>query len=931
MLGAQVPLGAGDRHLEVSKLGSSIEGYSADVTIKDGSMLNIRPVLPGDLGILKDFIRKTSRQALRFRFMGSSGSPEDNTSFMMPDAETGYALIAMRQGAVAGHAAFYYSGSEKKSAEASVLVGDEFREKGIGTALLQFLAEIAFRAGVLEFTLEMLPENAAMINVVKHLGFPFKTEIAPGSITMRIPTSLSGGVIRAFDEREAASTKESIRSFLAPKTVAVIGASRRKGSIGWQLFRNMIEGEFTGVTYPVNPEAPSVQSVRAYGNVLDCPGTIDLAFIVVPAKYVLETADQCGRKGIRSIVVISSGFSEMGSSGGEKMQQELLDVCRKYGMRLIGPNCMGILSTDPEVSLNAQFSPFSPKRGNVSFLSQSGALGIAVIQELNSLGLGLSSFISVGNKADISGNDLLQYWEDDRMTDVILMYLESFGNPRKFSRIARKVSGKKPIIVVKSGRTLSGSRAARSHTGAMVSASDITVDALLSQSGVIRAQSLNELFDLASILSTQPLPEGNGVAIITNAGGAGILAADACEAAGLKVVEFSEEVQGELGKILPSIASLRNPVDMTAGATAGDYYRAIMAACRDPGVGSLIVIFVPPIEINAADVASRILQAASDLGGKKTVISVFMASMGLPEMLSAGEMKIPSYKFPEDAAIALGKAVKYAAWKKEPKGTYAHERNSRFSEAAAIVAGAMGRGKDWLSLDETIPLLSIYGVEFIRTEFARTPEEAEAAASRLGGKVVLKVDSRTVLHKSDVGGVKLGISQPAVKGEAERMKRDIEKMGHSLDGFTLQSMAKPGLEMFVGVTHDRDFGPILACGYGGTYVEAMKDISVRITPLSDSDASRMLQSLKTYTILKGYRGEKPYDTAALEKLIMSVNAMVEDIPEIQELDLNPVIVHEKGITIVDARLRVGSTRPDVPEGVKRISPIDAKGGKMEMV
>jgi acetyl coenzyme A synthetase (ADP forming)-like protein len=699
-----------------------------------------------------------------------------------------------------------------------------------------------------------------------------------------------------------------------PRGVAVIGASRERGTIGGELFRNLIDGGFAGPVYPVNAKAEVVQSVVAYRSVVDCPGPVDLALIVVPASAVVPVARECAQKGVRALVVISAGFAESGEAGAQ-LQQELLDICREAGMRLVGPNCMGIVNTAPEVNLNAQFTPFRPMPGRIGFLSQSGALGAAIIDHANRLGLGMSTFVSIGNKADISGNDLIEYWEGDDHTDLILVYLESFGNPRKFARIAQRVGKKKPIVAVKSGRSLAGFRATQSHTGALVADSDVMADALFRQSGVIRTDFLAEMFDVAALFTTQPLPRGNRVAIITNAGGAGILAADACEARGLQVPELSPETQAALKGFLSTAAGVKNPVDMVASASSRDYARAIRAVAGDPSVDALIVIFGPPLALRPEVVAGEILKAARESGGHIPILANFMASHGLPELLSDGHIRIPSYAFPEAAACALARAVQYSQWLRAPEGMAPGFPELRREEAAAIVARALREGGGWLSPEKTARLLDCYRIPLVRTLPAPSPEAAGRGAAELGGPVALKAVAPGLVHKSEAGAVRLNLAgAEATARAAEEMQMRLEAEGQPATGFLVQPMVPTGVEMLVGVTHDSVFGPVVVCGAGGVLVELLKDAAVRITPLTDRDAGEMVRSLKTFPLLTGYRGGPCYDVAALEQVILRVGALVEDRPEIAELDLNPVIVlpEGKGVAVVDARVRVADNLPSQP-------------------
>jgi acyl-CoA synthetase (NDP forming) len=668
--------------------------------------------------------------------------------------------------------------------------------------------------------------------------------------------------------------------------------------------------------YPVNPNAAVVQSVPAYDTVETIPGPVDLAVIAVPADGVIPVAEQCARKGVRSLLVVSAGFAEIGASGLAR-QQALRSVCRRAGMRLIGPNCLGVINTDPRSPLNAIFAPSTAIAGPVGFASQSGALGLAAISEATSRGLGISSFVSMGNKADISGNDLLNYWETDPRTQLILLYLESFGNPRNFSRIARRLSRVKPIVAVKSGRSTSGARAAASHTGALVSGSDAVVDALFRQTGVIRTDTLAQLFDVATLLAFQPVPRGRRVGIVTNVGGPAILCADACEAGGLELPPLSNETRERLRAILPPEASVANPVDMLAQATADQFRQTVEIVGRDPDVDSLIALFIEPLAIGGSQVASALLDADEALEHGKPIMAVLMGCPNAQDLLSRGERRIPAFDFPESAAQALAKAARFGEWRAAPPQPAAEPPDVRRDEAAAIVAEALARGAGWLEPDEVSALLACYGLGMPRQRIVTDPEAVLSAAACLHRPIALKAQVPGLVHKSDLGAVRLGLAGPkAALSAARRMSTRLAAAGHEPTGYLLQEMAPSGTEMLVGVVHDPLFGPVVACGAGGVMVEVLKDVSVRIAPLTHADATEMIESLRSFPLLTGFRGAPPRDVAALENIVLRIGALAEDLPEIAEMDCNPVIVHEHGAVIVDARVRVQTAGPRPPLGAR---------------
>lgn len=872
-----------------------------DVTLKDGTVVHTRKARNDDRAQLADLLAGLSQSSVKSRFLVRPRARGGLVDGLLP-GEKRFSLVGEYEGSLIAQADYDVSGTD--TAEIGIVVADAYQRKGLGTALLERLAQVAADSSIRAFEVTVRAESYTIMDYIRELGFPIRPSILPGRIRIVFPTSLTHAALKAFEQRDAKTTTAAVGHFFRPRSVAVIGASRERGSIGGELFRNLIEADFNGPVYPVNRDAAVVQSVAAYRSVLECPGPVDLAFIVVPARFVTKVARECAKKGVRALVIISSGFAETGAEGAA-LQKELVKVCRDSGVRMIGPNCMGIINTDPKVSLNGQFSPYSAIPGRIGFWSQSGALGIAVIDLADRLGIGLAEFVSAGNRADVSGNDIVQYWESNDNIDVILLYIESFGDPRRFARLAKRITRKKPIVAVKSGRSAAGFRATQSHTGALVAASDVTVDALFRESGVIRTDSLDEMFDVAALLSTQPVPKGNRVAIITNAGGAGILAADACESLGLKVPELSQQTQKRLRKFLLPIASTKNPVDMSGAATPVDYANAIQAVAVDEGVDSLMVIFIPPLAEKLGEVASEILRGARGMGRKLPIISTFMASKGVSGELSDGTIRIPSYPFPELAVQALARVTDYGSWLKSPQGVRPNFAVRR-SEASAIVARALGAKEDWLSPANTEAFLKCYGISTVRSIQASDPEQAGEAARTFPGKVAIKAIAPGLLHKTDVGAVKVGLAASEVEEAAKEMSDHLRQNGFVVSGFLVQEMVYGAVEMFVGVTHDPTFGPLIACGAGGTLVEMIKDISVGLTPLAKQDAERMVHSLKTYQMLEGYRGAPKSDVGALEETVLRLGQMVEEIPEVAELDLNPLMVLQdgEGTLVVDARIRV---------------------------
>jgi acetyl coenzyme A synthetase (ADP forming)-like protein len=893
----------------------------ADVALRDGSTVHVRPVRLTDASAVEQLLKGLSDRSrwLRF-FSGFPNLPKAVEWATEVDFDRRYGLVATTgaEGQVVGHAGFERQPDHPERAEVAMEIADALQGKGLGTILLGQLTEAANEVGVEVLDAEVLPENHQMVRVFRDSGFPVRTHTLPGVLLVEFPTSLSPEALERFERREQLAAAAALRAFFEPRSLAVVGASRRRGTVAGELFRNLLAAGFNGPVYPVNPKAPVVQSVPAYKSVLDVPGPVDLAVLVVPAPAVVQAARDCAAKGVRAIVVISAGFAETGPEGAER-QRELLAVCRAAGMRLIGPNCLGIVNTDPEVRLDATFGPIVPLPGRVGFLSQSGALGLAIVDYANALGLGLSSFVSVGNKADISGNDLLSYWEQDDRTALVLLYLESFGNPRKFARIARRVARTKPVLAVKSGRSVAGARASSSHTGALLAASDVTVDALFHQAGVIRTDTLAELFDVASLFANQPVPAGRRVGIVTNAGGPGIMCADACEAGGLQVVELSGELQARLREGLPAEAAVANPVDMLASAPPEHYRRTVELVAMSGEVDAVIVIFIPPLRTDPAAV-DRATRDAAATAGRVSVLSVVMSASELPRDVKGAGPRLPRYRFPEDAARALARAVEYGSWRQRPEGQVPDLSTARHDEAAALLAAALadGPGPHWLGPDEVARLLGCYGVPVAEWRLTCSPEEAGVAAAKLGGPVALKAVAPRLVHKTEAHAVRLGLAgAKQVRSAAEQMAEAVAAEGYTIEGFLVQRMVGGGVELLVGVVHDASFGPVIACGAGGTAVELLKDVAVRITPLTDRDATEMVRSLATFPLLDGYRGAPRVDVAALEELLLRVSAMVEGHPEIAELDCNPVKVLADGVVVVDARVRVEAASPPLPLAARR--------------
>ncbi len=868
--------------------------YSADIVLRDGSTVHLRPIRPDDDGRLLDLLHRMSEEALYYRFLRVPRIDQDTAQEMVRvDPDRHRVLVAEYAGTIVATAGYYFAGQAER-AEVAFAVADSWRGRGVGTRMLECLADIGRRAGVRTFDAYVLGENRRMLDVFLESGFAASRRLDRGVFHVSLDLEISPAFTERSAHRSQLAAAASMRPFFEPSVVAVVGANRSRGRIGSEILHNIIASGFPGRIVPVHPDAHAVEGLAAVRRVSDIDGPVDLAVVAVPAAAVLATVDDCIAKGVKALVVISAGFGETGGAGTE-LEAQLVDRIRAAGIRMIGPNCMGIINTDPAVKLNATFSPVYPPAGRIAFSTQSGALGLAILEYVTRRNLGMSTFASIGNKSDVSSNDLIQFWANEDKTDVILLYLESFGNPRKFSQIARRVGRRKPIVAVKAGRSSAGARAASSHTGARAT-NDVLIDTLLRQSGVIRTHTLEEMFDVAALLANQPIPESGRVAIVTNAGGPGILAADACEANGLTVASLTSATTTALRGFLPAAASVANPVDMIASASADDYRRTIEAVLADPNVDSLLTIFIPPIVTLAEEVARAIQAAAA--GSSKPVLATFM---GVQNTLAVGT--IPTYLFPESAAVALAHVTEYAQWRRRPIAAAPHLADFKRDTVRALVADALASGGGWLDPVAATALLKAAGAVTADARTVKTAPEAEEAAAAIGFPIALKGLGHTLLHKTEAGAVKLGLNDAAaVRSAVIELQL---RLGERLEGVLVQRMVGDGVEMVIGGLNDRLIGPVIMAGTGGVFVELLNDTAFRMCPLTEPEAGALIDELKGRLLLRGYRGAPAADEEAFRTLLLAISQLLDTCPEIEEMDLNPVMVRRKGSIVVDARIKVG--------------------------
>ena len=865
---------------------------STDVILRDGSTLRLRPPRADDGDALLDLFRSLSQRSLYLRFHGFPNlGPRLVEPLLEPDWDERGALLGSLdvdgvERVVA--AANYVRLRDPTTAESAFAVADDFQGRGIGTRLLEQLAARAAEHGIERFVAEVLADNRDMLGVFESAGFEVTRELSGGEIEVHFPIGVTERYRERVDERDHEAVRASLRPFFEPRSVAVVGASRRRGSIGGELFRNILAADFLGAAYPVNREGEPVAGVLAYRSIADIPADVDLAVISLPATAVLGAAEEALRKGVKALVVISAGFAEVGSEGARR-QDELLALVRAHGARLIGPNCLGIASA--AASLNATFAARVAPAGNIGFSSQSGALAVALLEAAEARGLGLSGFVSIGNKADVSSNDLLEWWEDDPVTDVVLLYVESFGNPRRFARLARRVARRKPVLALKSGTTATGQRAASSHTAALAG-SEAAVDALFQQAGVIRASSLEELVDVAALLSSQPEPKGRQVAVLTNAGGLGILCADACEAAGLELPELSPATVERLTALLSPEASISNPVDMLGGATAATYAEALPPLLADPLVDSVVVLFVPTVTATADEVAESIERTVGESAGEKPVLAVVMSAAGIPRALRG---EVAAFTYPESAARALGRAAARGEWRRQPFGTVPQLDGIDRRAAEEVVERALADADDsWLEPDAARALLRAYGLPLVEERVAGSVEKAVAAAEELGFPVVVK-SAVAGAHKTETGGVALNLQDGAEVAAATA------RIGAPV---LVQPMVRGGAELLAGLVQDPVFGPLVAFGPGGVMAELIGQATFRIAPLTDVDAQELVTGGKGGRLVAGFRGAPAADVDALTDLVLRLARLGEDVPSVAELDLNPVLALPDRCVAVDARVRV---------------------------
>lgn len=692
---------------------------------------------------------------------------------------------------------------------------------------------------------------------------------------------------------------------MRPKAIAVVGASTKPKTIGSEIMQRLRDYKFNGKVYPVNPKGGMIEGFQAYTSIAEIPGEVDLAVIVVNAKFVLDTIDQCHAKGIKGLCIITAGFKETGAEGAEA-EKQLLAKVKEYGMKCVGPNCLGVLNTNPEISMDATFAESLPVAGDIGFVSQSGALGGGILNILKDLNLGFAQFISIGNQADVNAETALEYWENEDDVKQILLYMESIQNPANFRKLASRITKKKPILALKSGRSAAGASAASSHTGSLAGA-DKAADALLKQCGVIREFSLKNLFANAKAFSNCPIPKGNRVAIVTNSGGPGIMATDAVCESGMQMAKISDKTKEELRSFLPSAASVKNPIDMIASAPIEHYKQTLETVLKDPEVDMVAVIYLPFLGLKDIDVAKALMEIKAK-NPEKPILGVFMTKSEFFTEISNMDVNMPFYMYAEEAAEAMSRLDRQRKWMERPEGKMPVYDVDK-AKAEKIIKGAVAEGRAQLTTLESIDVLDAYGIRACKYGLATNEEEVVNLGNSIGYPVVMKMTSKTTSHKTDVGGVRVNIqSEEQLRAEYKDLIAKLTEKGliDGLEGVIIQEMVKGNREMVCGIATDPQYGPMMMFGLGGVFIETMKDVTFRIAPLTDVDADEMIKSVKAYELLKGARGTKPANIEQIQETLLRLSQMVNDFKFIDELDINPLLISEKtgeGIA-VDGRIKV---------------------------
>jgi acyl-CoA synthetase (NDP forming)/RimJ/RimL family protein N-acetyltransferase len=895
--------------------------WEADVVLADGGTAHIRAIRPDDGPRVVDFHGRQSPESIYFRyFTPRPRLPEQEVERLTHiDYADRMAFVALLDDDLVG-VARYDRLPTRSEAEVAFFVDDRHQGRGIATVLLEYLAEAARRIGITAFTASVLPSNRRMVAVFRSAGFTAASRFGDGVIEVRLDLRPTPEAEAAITRRAQRAEAEAVRRLLAPRSVAVIGAGRDPSGVGHAVLRNLLEREFAGPVYAVNPTADHVAGVRAVPAVGDIDGPVDLAIVVVPAGQVPAVVEDCGRKGVPAAIVISAGFAEAGPEGAA-LSAAALRAARRFGTRLLGPNCLGVINTDPQVRLHATFATPNPRPGPVALLSESGTIGGVILDRVGEAGLGVSSFAAIGNRADVSANDMLQYWADDARTELVLLYLESFGNARKFSRIARELGRTKPIVAVKSrgaarAYPTDGDAARAGGMPRQDAAHPAAVEALLAQTGVVRVDTLSQLLDVARVLACQPLPDGDRVALVGNGGGSLALAADACVDAGLVLAELGTGLRRQLDAGQPGFGSatrLRaSTVDLGFEAGPDDLERALKALLGDEGVDSVLVVCAPAPRQSTADLVDAVASARAACPRKTLLACVFGPH---PTSISPGSgPDVPVFDFPDAAAYALGRVTRYARWRRAPEGEVvvpsgADPAAGRVRVAAALAEGEVEDGGRWLSTDVAVDVLTAAGLPIVPSRVAGDRDQALAAAADHGYPVAVKSAARSRSAKTEAGGVALDVHD-----EAE-LRATLERMGGALGDalwpVVVQPMVDPGIDVAVIVTESELVGPVVTLGAGGVATD-LSTTEVHVLPLTDLDARRFVASSPLDPLFDeaGRRG--------LEDLLLRVGALVETAPEVVALELNPVIVSPSGPAVADVRLRVAPIERDPLPPVRRL-------------